>query len=154
MWRLTLVTDGSPGWRAGKSPALLDFRGLLRSGRWRTAKPGRRIFSRNVARARSCWSGGESRGGVGRGLQDVREADPRGRDARGVRADPGEPAQCLADGEQRPHFLGDPGRVLAAEDGLSFSHVGLVAADDGLAVPAVRVAAGQVECRVTAGGRG
>jgi hypothetical protein len=62
--------------RAGKSPAFLVFRGLLRSGRSRTAKPGMRIFSRNVARARSCWSGGKGRDGVGRGLQDVGEADP------------------------------------------------------------------------------
>lgn len=53
MCRFTLVTEGSPGWRAGKSPAFLDLRGLLRSGRSRTAKYGRRIFSRNVAKARS-----------------------------------------------------------------------------------------------------
>jgi len=88
MYRFTLVTEGSPGLRAGKSPAFLDFRGLLRSGRSRTAKPGWRIFSRNVARARSRWSGGKSRDSIRRGLQDVREAYPRGRDASGVRADP------------------------------------------------------------------
>ncbi len=35
---------------------------------------------------------------------------------RGVRADPGEPAQCLVEGEQRPYFLGGPGRVPGAED--------------------------------------
>lgn len=76
------------------------------------------------------------------------EADPRWRDARGVRADPGESAQCLVDGEKRPHFLGDPGRVLRAEDGLPFAHAGLVAPDDGLAAPALRIAAGQVRRRV------
>jgi hypothetical protein len=92
MYRLTLVTEGSPGWRAGKSPAFLDLRGLLRSGRSRTAKPGRMIFSRNVARARSCWSGGKSRDGVRRGLEYVREADPGGRNARGGRPHSGEPA--------------------------------------------------------------
>jgi len=31
------------------------------------AKPGMRIFSKNAARASSCWSGGESRDGVRRG---------------------------------------------------------------------------------------
>ena len=55
--RVTLVTPGSPGWRAGKSPAFLVFRGLARSGRSGTKKPGVRIFSKNVVRARSAWSG-------------------------------------------------------------------------------------------------
>ena len=73
--RVTLVTLGSPGFRAGKSPAFLVFRGLARSGRSRVKKPGMRIFSKNVARARSAWSGGESRDGVRRGGQGVREAD-------------------------------------------------------------------------------
>ena len=85
---MTLVTLGSPGFRAGKSPAFLDLRGLLRSGRSRTAEPGMSILSRNVARARSSWSGGESRDGVRRGCQGVREADPGGRDAHGGRPDP------------------------------------------------------------------
>jgi hypothetical protein len=52
--RVTLVR---PGLRAGKSPAFLVFRGLARSGRSRTKKPGVRIFSKNVVRARSAWSG-------------------------------------------------------------------------------------------------
>lgn len=52
--RVTLVR---PGWRAGMSPAFLVFRGLARSGRSRTEKPGVRIFSKNVVRARSAWSG-------------------------------------------------------------------------------------------------
>jgi hypothetical protein len=50
MRRVTLVTLGSAGLRAGKSPAFLVLRGLARSGRSRTKKPGMRIFSRNVAR--------------------------------------------------------------------------------------------------------
>jgi hypothetical protein len=81
MYRVTLMTEGSPGLRAGKSPAFLDLRGLLRSGRSRTKVPGLRIFSRNVARASSGWSGGKSRDGAGRGGQGVREADPGRRDA-------------------------------------------------------------------------
>ena len=58
--RVTLVTLGSPGLRAGKSPAFLVFRGLARSGRSRVKKPGMRILARNVARARSAWSGGKA----------------------------------------------------------------------------------------------
>ena len=53
MRRVTVVTLGSPGFRAGKSPAFLALRGLARSGRSRTKKPGMRILSKNVARARS-----------------------------------------------------------------------------------------------------
>jgi len=82
MRRVTLVTLGSPGVRAGKSPAFLVLRGLARSRRSRTKKPGMRIFSRNVASARSSWSGGKSRDRSGCGCQGVREADPFRRDAR------------------------------------------------------------------------
>jgi hypothetical protein len=39
----------------------LVLRGLVRSGRSRTRKPGMRIFSRNVVNARSAWSGGKPR---------------------------------------------------------------------------------------------
>ena len=53
MRRVILVTLGSPGLRAGKSPAFLVLRGLARPGRPRTRKPGMRILSRNVASARS-----------------------------------------------------------------------------------------------------
>ena len=52
-----LVTLVRPGLRAGKSPAFLIFRGLARSGWPRARKPGVRIFSKNVVRARSAWSG-------------------------------------------------------------------------------------------------
>ena len=99
MYRVTLVTEGSPGLRAGKSPAFLDLRGLLRSGRSRTAKAGARIFSRNAAKASSGWSGGKSRDGVRRGGQGVREADPRRGNARGGGADSDDLAECLVDGE-------------------------------------------------------
>jgi hypothetical protein len=43
------------------------FRRQTRSGRSRVKKPGMRILARNVARARSAWSGGKSRHGGGRG---------------------------------------------------------------------------------------
>src|SRR5215470_20181305 len=145
---MTRLTLGSPGSRAGKSPAFLVLRGLARSGRSRTAKPGMRIFSKNVASARSSWSGGKSRDGVRRGCQDVREADPVRGYARRVHADADELADCLVDGEQRPHFLGDALGISRPQHWLPFSHVGFVVADDGLAAPPVRVAAGQVQRRV------
>src|SRR5713226_1398688 len=148
IFRVTLVTLGSPGLRAGKSPAFLVFRGLARSGRSRVKKPGMRILARNVARARSAWSGGESRDSVFRGGQGVREADLVRGDARRVDGDPGEDADGLVDGEQRPHFLHDALGVAGAQDGLPFPHVGLVVADDGLAAPAQGISAGQVERRV------
>lgn len=85
---LLIMNEGSPGLRAGKSPAFLDSRGLLRSGRSRTAKSGMRIFSRNVARASSGRSGVKGRDGVRPGGESVREADPCGRDASRGRADP------------------------------------------------------------------
>src|SRR2546429_6116987 len=145
---VALVTLGSPGLRAGKSPAFLVLRGLARSGRSRTKKPGMRIFSRNVANARSAWSGGKSRDRDGRGCQGVREADAVRGDAHGAGPDPGDRADGLVDGEQRPHLLGYALGVLAAQHGLALAHVGLVVADDGLAAPPVRVAAGQVQRRV------
>src|SRR5690349_12615232 len=103
--RMTLMTLGSPGLRAGKSPAFLVLRGLARSGRSRMKAPGARIFSKNVANARSACSGGKSRYGVRRGSQGMREADRARRDARGGRPDPGDLAGRLVDGEQRPHLL-------------------------------------------------
>ena len=57
IFRMTLVTLGSPGLRAGKSPDFLVLRGLARSGRSRVKVPGARILSRNVANARSACSG-------------------------------------------------------------------------------------------------
>jgi transposase-like protein len=45
--------DAGRSLRAGKSPAFLVARGLVRSGRSRMKNPGSRILSRNVARARS-----------------------------------------------------------------------------------------------------
>jgi hypothetical protein len=45
------VALGSPGLRAGKSPAFLAFRGLAWSGRSRMKKPGMRILATNVAKA-------------------------------------------------------------------------------------------------------
>jgi len=93
------VTLGSPGLRAGKSPAFLVFRGLARSGRSRVKKPGMRILARNVARARSARSGGKSRDRVGRGGQGVREADPVRGDARRVHGKADDPADGLVDGE-------------------------------------------------------
>src|SRR5216684_1622767 len=134
---VTLVTLGSPGLRAGKSPAFLVLRGLARPGRSRTKKPGMRVFSRNAASARSSWSGGESRDRIGRGGQGVREADPVRGDAHGVRAGADELADGLVDGEQRPHLLGDALGVLGPQHRLALAHVGLVAADDGLAAPPV-----------------
>src|SRR6266516_5316547 len=88
IFRMTLVTLGSPGFRAGLSPDLLVLRGLARSGRSRTKVAGARILSRNVASARSACSGGKSRDGVGRGGQGMREADLVRGDARGSRPDP------------------------------------------------------------------
>src|ERR1035441_7949629 len=75
IFRMTLVTLGSPGLRAGKSPDFLVLRGLARSGRSRVKVPGARILSRNVANARSACSGGKSRDRIGRGGQGMREAD-------------------------------------------------------------------------------
>src|ERR1700747_1833481 len=136
IFRMTLVTLGSPGSRAGKSPDFLVLRGLARPGRSRVKVPGARILSRNVARARSACSGGKSRDGVRRGGQGMREADRVRGDARGSRPDPDDLADRLVDGEQCPHFLLDAGRVLAAQHRLAVAHVRLVMADDGLASPA------------------
>src|SRR2546430_995124 len=121
MRRVTAVTLGSPGLRAGKSPAFLVLRGLARSGRSRTKKPGWRIFSKNVASARSSWSGGESRDRIGRGGQGMREADPFRRDAHGISPGPDELADGLVDGEQRPHLLGDALGVLGPQHGLALA---------------------------------
>ena len=75
IFRMTLVTLGSPGLRAGKSPDFLVLRGLARSGRSRVKVPGARILSKNVAKARSACSGGKGRDGVRRGGQGPGEAD-------------------------------------------------------------------------------
>src|SRR5258708_37834156 len=106
MRRVTVVTLGSPGRRAGKSPAFLVLRGLARSGRSRTKKPGMRIFTRNGASARAAWAGGGSRDRAGRGLQGMREADPFRGDARGVHAGGDELADGVVDGGRRPQPLG------------------------------------------------
>src|SRR6266568_2618715 len=129
MRRVTLVTLRSPGLRAGKSPA---FFGLARAGPVQAVadeEAGQRIFARNVASARSAWSGGESRDRADRGLQNVRKADPFRGDARGVHAGADELADGLVDGEQRPHFLGDARGVVGPQDRLAFAHVGLVVTD-------------------------
>ena len=60
MVRVTLVTLGSPGLRAGKSPAFLVLRGLARPGRSRGKKAGMRTLARNVAKARPACSGGKA----------------------------------------------------------------------------------------------
>jgi hypothetical protein len=60
----------------------------------------------------------------------VREADLVRGDARRVHGDPGEPADGLVDGEQRPHLLHDALGVAGAQDGLALAHVALVVADD------------------------
>src|SRR5260370_34522988 len=143
IFRTTLVTLGSPGLRAGKSPDFLVLRGLARSGRSRVKVPGARILSRNVANARSACSGGKSRDRIGRGGQGMREADRVRRDARGGRPDPDDPAYRLVNGEQRPHLLLDAGRVLAAQHRLPVTHVRLVAAYDGLPFPPAPVTARQ-----------
>src|SRR6266568_6117032 len=148
IFRMTLVTLGSPGLRAGKSPDFLVLRGLARSGRPRVKVPGARTLSRNVASARSACSGGKSRDGIRRGGQGMREADLIRGDARSGRPDPGDLADGLVDGEQRPHLLLDAGRVLAAQHRLPVTHVGLVVADDGLASPPPRVAAREIQRRV------
>ena len=63
-----------------------------------------RIFSKNVARARSAWSGKAAT--VPSRRQGVREADPvRGCSRRYGHSD--DPADGLVDGEQRPHLLHD-----------------------------------------------
>ena len=93
------MTLGSPGLRAGKSPAFLVFRGLARSGRSRVKKPGMRILARNVARARPACSGGKSRDGAGRGGQGVREADLVRGDPRGIDGDADDRADGLVDGK-------------------------------------------------------
>src|SRR5260221_5233683 len=128
MRRVTAVALGSPGRRAGKSPAFLVLRGLARSGRSRTKKPGMRIFTRNVASARSAWSGGESCDRAGRGLQGMREADPFRGYARGVHAGADELADGLVDSEQRPHLLGDCLGVLGAQHRLALAHISPVVA--------------------------
>src|SRR5260370_18868892 len=138
IFRGTLVTLDSPGLRAGKSPDFLVLRGLARSGRSRTKVPGARIFSRNVASARSACSGGKSRDGVRRGGQGMREADRVRGHARGRRPDPDDLAYRLVDGEQCPHFLLDAGGVLAAQDRRAPTPVRLVVADDGLPSPPPR----------------
>src|SRR5208337_190366 len=144
IFRTTLVTLGSPGLRAGKSPDFLVLQGLARSGRSRVKVPGARILSRNVANARSACSGGKSRDRIGRGGQGMREADLIRGDARGGCPDPDDLADRLVHGEQRPHLLLDAGRVLASHHRLPVNHVRLVAADDGLALPPGRVAAREV----------
>src|SRR5271166_3799202 len=136
---MTLVTLGSPGLRAGKSPDFLVLRGLARSGRSRTKAPGARILSRNVASARSACSGGKSRDGADRGGQGMREADRVRGHARGGCPDPDDLADRLVNGEQRPHLLLHAGRVLAAQHRLPVTHVRLVVTDDGLAAPPARV---------------
>ena len=75
MRRVTLMTLGSPGLRAGKSLAFLLLRGLTRPGRSRTKQADMRIFSKKAATARSSRSG-ESRDRAGRGGEGMREADP------------------------------------------------------------------------------
>ena len=99
-FRMTLLTLGSPGLRAGKSPDFLVLRGLARSGRSRVKVAGARILSKNVANARSACSG-KSRDGVRRGGQGVREADLVRGDPRGGRPDPGDLADGLVDGQRR-----------------------------------------------------
>jgi hypothetical protein len=47
------VDDAGPVFAGGKSPAFLVARGLARSGRSRTKKPGLMILRRKVARVRS-----------------------------------------------------------------------------------------------------
>src|SRR6266571_551018 len=148
IFRTTLVTLGSPGLRAGKSPDFLVLRGLARSGRSRTKVPGARILSRNVASARPACSGGKSRDGICRGGQGMREADHVRGHARSRRPDPDDLAYRLVDGEQCPHFLLDAGGVLAAQHRLALAHVRLVVADDGLASPPPRVAARELHRRV------
>src|ERR1039457_2743246 len=81
----------------------------------------------------------------------MREADRVRGDARGGCPDPDDLADGLVDGEQRPHFLLDAGRVLAAQDRLPVTHVRLVVTDDGLASPPPRVAARQIQRRVLRG---
>src|ERR1700746_3790078 len=130
---MTLMTLGSPGLRAGKSPDFLVLRGLARSGRSRVKVPGASILSRNVANARSACSGGKTRDRVRRGGQGMREADLVRGDPRGGRPDPDDLADRLVDGEQRPHLLLDAGRVLAAQHRLPGAPVGLVGPDDSLA---------------------
>src|SRR6266702_3360336 len=106
IFRMTLVTLGSPGLRAGKSPDFLVLRGLARSGRPRGKVPGARTLSRNVASARSACSGGKIRDGIRRGGQGMREADLIRGDARSGRPDPGD----LADGLVSANPV--PGRIV------------------------------------------
>ena len=123
--------DAGLTWLAGGEVAgLLGLARAGPAGRSWVKKAGMRILARNVAKARSACSGGESRHSGGRGGQGVREADLVRGDARRVRGDPGEPADGLADGEQRPHLLHDALGVAGAQDGLALAHVGLVVADD------------------------
>ena len=145
---MTLVTLGSPGLRVGKSPAFLVFRGLARSGRPPTAKPGMRIFSRNVARTRSSWSGGKAAMVCVGAARACGKLILAGGNARRVHGDAYDPADCLVDGERRPHFLHHALGVLRPQHRLSLAHVRLVAADDDLASPPVRVAARQVQRRI------
>jgi hypothetical protein len=123
---------GLAGLAAGKSPTFLVFRGLARSGRSRTKKPGMRIFSKNVARARSAWSGGKAATVL---IAACRACGTliRFGDARRADGDPGEDADGLVDGEQCPHLLHDALGIAAAQHGLAPAHVGFVVADDGLA---------------------
>jgi len=70
MCRVTLVTLGSPGLRAGKSLALLLLRAPARPGRSRTKKADMRIFSKKVH--------GSGRRGVPAKLGRVRAAGSHG----------------------------------------------------------------------------
>src|ERR1017187_8451054 len=58
---------GLAGLAGGEVAGFPGLAGLARSGRSRTKVAGARIFSRNVASARSACSGGKSRDGVRRG---------------------------------------------------------------------------------------
>ena len=73
MCRVTLMTLGSPGLRAGKSLGFLLLGGLTRPGRARTKQADMRIFSKKAAIARSSRSGG-SRDRAGRGEETAFKA--------------------------------------------------------------------------------
>jgi len=133
MVRVTLVTLGLTWLAGGQVAGLLGLARAGPAGAVVGEEGGHEDLGQERGEGEVGLLRGESRHSGGRGGQGVREADLVRGDARRVRGDPGEPADGLVDGEQRPHLLHDALGVAGAQDGLALAHVGLVVADDCLA---------------------
>jgi hypothetical protein len=115
-----LVTLGSPGFRAGKSPAFLVF---PRAG------PVRAVAGEEAGHEDLQQERGEDEVGLVRGKAatvSVAAARACGKlirsgDARRVDGDAGELSDGLENGERRSHLLHDALGVAGAPDGLAFS---------------------------------